>query len=78
MSSRITGDKSVTRLHSRASDRGDVELVTRPEKNGDTNGGIQKTTVTSMYNLPQERSSDEDQELVYQYDKRERRNDWEV
>jgi len=78
MSSHIVRDKSVTRLHSRASDRGDVELVQRPEKQREESGGIKKTTVTSMYNLPQERSSDEDQELVYQYDKRERRNDWEV
>jgi hypothetical protein len=78
MNSRIAGDKSVTRLPSRASDHGDVELVQRPEKESKDNGGIEKTTVTSMYNLPQERASDEDQELVYQYDKRERRHDWEV
>lgn len=79
MGSRITGDKSVARLNSRASDRGDVELVNRPEKNTEENGGIQKTTVTSMYNLPQDRSSDDDHELVYQCDRRgERRNEWEV
>jgi hypothetical protein len=77
MSSRIVGDKGVKRLHSRSSDLGDVELVNRPEKGAETNTGIQKTTVTSMYNLPHERFSDEDQEAAYQYDRRQKRNEWE-
>jgi hypothetical protein len=77
MSSRIVGDKSVKRLHSRSSDLGDVELVNRPEKGTETSTGIQKTTVTSMYNLPHERFSDEDQEAAYQYDRRQKRNEWE-
>jgi hypothetical protein len=77
MSSRIVGDKSVTRLHSRSSESGDVELVNRPEKATEKGSGIQKTTVTSMYNLPHERASDEDQELNYQYDRRQKRNEWE-
>jgi len=42
------------------------------------NGGIQKTTTTSMYNLSQEQSSMEDQELDFQFDGRERKNGWEV
>lgn len=74
MESRIN-DKSV-RLHSRASDRGDVELVNREEKGLD--GGIQKTTVTSLYNLPQNKSSTDDHDLVYHYDGRPKRNEWEV
>lgn len=75
MSSRMN-DKNV-RLHSRASDRGDVELVNRPEK-GLNGGGIQKTTVTSMYNLPHNRSSTDDHDLAYHHDGRVRKNEWEV
>jgi len=78
MSSRVTGDKSIARLPSRGSDIGDVELVQRPEKNMSNNGGIQKTTTTSMYNLSQEQSSAEDQGLDFQFDGRERKNNWEV
>ena len=75
MSSSVTGDKSIARLPSRSSDHGDVELVQRPEKESNKDGGIHKTTT---YNLSQEQSSIDEQESVYQYDRRERRNDWEV
>jgi len=78
MSSRVTGDKSITRLPSRGSDHGDVELVQRPEKTTTSNGGIQKTTTTSMYNLSQEQSSVEDQDFDFQIEGRERKNGWEV
>ncbi|GAB7331132.1 hypothetical protein MBLNU13_g02611t2 [Cladosporium sp. NU13] len=78
MSSRVTGDKSVARLPSRGSDHGDVELVQRREKDMNNNGGIQKTTTTSMYNLSQEQSSVEDQDFDFQLDERERKNGWEV
>lgn len=79
MSSRVTGDKAIVRLPSRGSDRGDVELVQRrPQNDTIKNGGIQKTTTTSMYNLSQEQSSVEDQELDFQFDGRERKNGWEV
>jgi hypothetical protein len=76
--SRITGDKSVTRLHSRASDCGDVELINRPEKGSETNSGIRKTTVTSVYDLPRERSSGDDEELVDEHDRHQRRNEWQL
>jgi hypothetical protein len=78
MGSRVTGDKSIARLPSRGSDRGDVELVQRPENDTTRNGGIQKTTTTSMYNLPQEQSSVEEQGLDFQFDGRERKSGWEV
>ena len=78
MSSRVTGDKSVARLPSRGSDHGDVELVQRREKDMKNNGGIQKTTTTSMYNLSQEQSSAEYQDFDFQLDGRERKNAWEV
>lgn len=76
MSSRITGDKGVARLHSRASDHGDVELANRSEEATDKKSGIQKTTVTSMYNLPHEGSSDSDRDLVDPYHRGQSRNEW--
>lgn len=78
MSSRVTADKSIARLPSRGSDHGDVELVQRPEKDTNHNGGIHKTTTTSMYNLSREQSSVEDQGLDFQFDNQERKNGWEV
>jgi hypothetical protein len=68
--SRIVGDKSAARLHSRASDRGELELEYRVQNNG----GIEKTTVTSMYNMPHEQSSGDDVELIYQNNRREWRS----
>jgi hypothetical protein len=71
--SRITGDKSITRLPSTASDR-DVELDKRFPKHG----GFQNTTVTPMYNLSNNGSSDDDVELVHQKGRPDGRNEWEV
>lgn len=72
--SRITGDKSIARLPSSASMR-DVELDGRPVLE---HGGIEKTTATSMYNLPQ--ASDDDVELIDQSRGRgpAGRHQWEV
>jgi hypothetical protein len=52
--------------------------VQRPEKDTNHNGGIHKTTTTSMYNLSREQSSVEDQGLDFQFDNQERKNGWEV
>ena len=72
-SSRVTGDKSITRLPSTASDR-DVELDRRVPKHG----GFQSTTVVPMYNMPSHGSSDDDVELVHQKGRLDGRNEWEV
>lgn len=60
-----TADKSVHRLPSNASDR---ELDTVDvHRHSQKNGGIEKTVVTSMYNIPQGNSSDSDDvELIMQ------------
>ena len=72
--SRITGDKSITRLPSSASDR-DLEMDNRTPKHG----GIEKTTVTSMYNLPHVHSTDDDEQLIDQgRHGRAGRHEWEV
>lgn len=78
MSSRVKGDMGIARLPSRGSDHGDVELVQRREKDMNNNGGIQKTTIASMYSLSQEQSSAEYQDFDFQLDGRERKNAWEV
>jgi hypothetical protein len=72
-SSRITGNKSITRLPSTASER-DIELDKRPRKHG----GIEKTTVTSMHNLPHHCSSEDDVELIHQNVSPKAKNQWEV
>jgi hypothetical protein len=71
--SHISG-KSITRLPSSASERG-LEMNARTGKHG----GIEKTTVTSMYNLPYVQASDDDEQLINQR-QRERagRHDWGV
>lgn len=71
--SRITHDRSITRLPSSASER-NVELDRRAAKNG----GIEKTTVTSMYNLPGQRLSDDDVELIDQNGGSRVKKQWEV
>lgn len=71
--SRITGDKSITRLPSSASDR-DLELDNRAEKNG----GIEKAPVTSMYNLPHGHSRDDDERLIEQGGAYAGKQQWEV
>ena len=80
LSQRITGDtKGVARLHSRESDRDDVELEPRKQTQTDTHtkGGIEKTTVTSMYQTS-EQSSNDNVDMVYQNERREGRGQWEV
>jgi hypothetical protein len=72
-SSRITRDKSITRLPSSASDR-DVQLDKRVPKHG----GFQNTTTTPVYDLPNRGSSDDDVELVQQKGRPDGRNEWEV
>jgi hypothetical protein len=79
MSQRITGDtKGVARLHSRESDRDDVELEPRKQTEMPTKGGgIEKTTVTSMYQTS-EQSSNDNVDMIYQTERREGRGQWEV
>jgi hypothetical protein len=72
-SSRVTGDKSITKLPSTASDR-DVELNRCSPKHG----GFQSTTVVSMYNVRSHDSSDDDVELVHQKGRSDGRNECEV
>jgi len=76
LSTRITGDKSIARLHSRASDRDDVELEPRAQQT-QTKSGIEKTTVTSMYQSS-EQSSNDNVDLIYQNERREGRGQWGV
>lgn len=71
--SRVTGDKSITKLPSTASDR-DLEFDRRVPKHE----GFQSTTVVPMCNLPSHGSSDDDVELVHQKRRSDCRNDWEV
>jgi hypothetical protein len=72
--SRITGDKSIARLPSSAGSQ-DVELGKRTSKYG----GIEKTTVTSMYNQPHDQASDDDEKLIGSHDQRPGgRHQWEV
>jgi hypothetical protein len=78
LSARIAGDnKGVARLPSRESDRDDVELEPRKQTHTQTKGGIEKTTVTSMYQTS-EQSSNDNVDLIYQTERREGRGQWEV
>jgi hypothetical protein len=75
--SRITGDKSITRLPSSAGSHEDVELGPGPRTS--KHGGIEKTTVTSMYNLPQVQASGDDEKLIGGHDQMPGgRHQWEV
>lgn len=65
------GDKSLTRLPSNASER-DLEMN---EFTGE-HGGIQKTSVTSVYNLPPIHSSDGDERLIAQGQDRMPKSEW--
>jgi len=77
LSQRIAGDsKGVARLASRESDRDDVELEPRKQQTL-PKSGIEKTTVTSMYQTS-EQSSNDNIDLVYQNERREGRGQWEV
>ena len=67
MTSRVTGDKSTARLPSSASER-DIEAGGPASKLG----GIERTTVTSMYNMPYQSSGD-GVELIEQYPRRDGR-----
>jgi hypothetical protein len=72
--SHVSGDKSIARLPSSASDR-PLEMNDHPGKHG----GIEKTTVTSMYNLPHVQSSDDDEQVIDQGQRgRASRHEWEV
>jgi len=77
LSARMTGDKSIARLHSRASDRDDLELEHRSQTQTEIKGGIEKTTVTSMYQSS-EQSSHDDVDMIYQTERREGRGQWGV
>ena len=72
-SSRIAGDKSITRLPSTASER-DVGL----DKHLPKHAGFQNATGTPMYDLPNHGSSDDVVELVHQKRKPDAKNEWEV
>lgn len=76
LSTRITGDKGIARLNSRASDRDDVELEPRSQAQ-QNKSGIEKTTVTSMYQTS-EQSSNDNVDLIYQNERREGRGQWGV
>jgi hypothetical protein len=77
--SRITGDKSITRLPSSAGSHEDVELGPGPGPRTSKHGGIEKTTVTSMYNLPQVQASGDDEKLIGGHDQMPGgRHQWEV
>ncbi|GAB7336690.1 hypothetical protein MBLNU13_g10360t1 [Cladosporium sp. NU13] len=73
-SSRVTGEKSITRLPSTASHR-DVGLDGRRVLK---HGGFQSTTVVPMYNLPTHGSSDDDVKLIHQERRSNGGNEWEV
>jgi hypothetical protein len=65
------GDKSLTRLPSNVSER-DLEM----NDFAGQHGGIQKTSVTSVYTLPPIHSSDDDERLIYQGQGRVLKSEW--
>ncbi|KAK7180157.1 hypothetical protein DPSP01_012786 [Paraphaeosphaeria sporulosa] len=70
--SRITGNKSIARLPSTTASERD----SRNDMGSPTAGGIEKTVVTSIYNLPYGYSSGDDVELIEQKPGHERMGQW--
>ena len=67
------GNRSITRLPSNASER-DIEMNDRTGEHG----GIQKTSVTSVYTLPPIHTSDDDERLIDQAHGRAYRSQWDA
>lgn len=65
------GNKSLTRLPSNASER-DLEM----NDFGMKHGGIEKTSVTSVYTLPPVRASDDDVRLIHQGQRYAPKSQW--